>query len=61
MEGLAFLIPIVGIVAACVTLGVSRASYYRAQQPNPESKPRPKPVRALTDEERVHVLPTLDS
>lgn len=61
MEGLAFLIPLVGIVAACVTLGVSRATYYRAQQPKSEPKPRPKPARALTDEERAHVLTTLDS
>lgn len=30
MQGLAFLIPLVGVVAACVALGVSRASYYRA-------------------------------
>jgi predicted DNA-binding transcriptional regulator AlpA len=34
------LIPIVGIVAACAALGVSRASYYRAQEPAPAPKPR---------------------
>ncbi len=61
MQGLAFLIPLVGVVAACAALCVSRASYYRAQQPKPEPKPRPRPARALTDEERANVLATLDS
>ncbi|MCW5807499.1 MAG: IS3 family transposase [Deltaproteobacteria bacterium] len=61
MEGLAFLIPLVGIAAACVALGVSRATYYRAQKPKPDPKPRPKPARALTDEEQAHVLATLNS
>jgi putative transposase len=60
-QGLAFLIPIVGVVAACTALGVSRASYYRVQKPKPEPAPRPRPARALTDEERAHVLVTLDS
>src|SRR5262245_12416531 len=61
MQGVAFLVPLVGIVAACVALGVSRARYYRAQKPKPEPKPRPRPARALTDEERASVLATLDS
>jgi hypothetical protein len=61
MQGLAFLIPLVGVVAACVVLGVNRARYYRAQKPRPAPKPRPRPVRALSDEERAHVLATLDS
>lgn len=61
MEGLAFLIPLVGVVAACAALGVSRASYYRAQKPRPEAIPRPKPARALNDEERARVLATLNS
>lgn len=61
MPGLAFLIPIVGVVAACAALGVSRASYYRAQQPKLEPKPRPRPARALSAEERTRVLATLDS
>jgi putative transposase len=61
MEGLAFLIPLIGIVAACVALGVSRASYYRAQSPKPDPKPRPRPARALSDEQRARVLATLDS
>lgn len=61
MQGLAYLIPLVGVVAACAALGVSRASYYRAQQPKPEPQPRPRPARALSDEERERVLATLDS
>lgn len=61
MQALAFLIPLVGVVAACLALGVSRASYYRARKPRPEPKPRPRPARALTDEERARVLATLDS
>jgi putative transposase len=61
MPGLAFLIPLVGIVAACSALSVSRASYYRAKKPKPEPKPRPRPARALGDEERARVLALLDS
>jgi putative transposase len=61
MEELALLIPIVGIVAACVALCVSRASYYRAQKPKAQPKPRPKPPRALGDDERARVLALLDS
>jgi putative transposase len=61
MYDLALLIPLVGVVAACAVLCVSRASYYRALKPKPEPKPRPKPARALADEERDHVLATLNS
>lgn len=61
MHGLAFLAPLVGVVAACLTLGVNRAKYYRAKKPRPEPKARPRPARALTDEERAHVLAILDS
>ena len=61
MQGLAFLIPLVGVLAACVALGMSRASYYRAQKPKPAPKPRPRPARALSEEERALVLTTLDS
>lgn len=61
MHGVAFLIPLVGVVAACFALGASRASYYRAQRPTPVRKPRPKPARALSDIERARVLSTLDS
>lgn len=61
MHDLALLIPLVGVVAACAVLCVSRASYYRARKPKPEPRPRPRPARALADEERDHVLATLNS
>jgi putative transposase len=61
MHGLLFLVPLVGVVAACVALCVSRASYYRAHKPRPAPKPRPKPPRALAADERAHVLALLDS
>jgi putative transposase len=61
MEGLAFLIPIVGVAAACVALGVNRASYYRALKPKRGTLPRPRPPRALTNDERARVLAILDS
>ncbi len=61
MQGLAFLIPLVGVVAACVALGVNRASYYRAQKPKPAPNPRPRPARSLSDQERARVLAVLDS
>jgi len=61
MQGLVFLIPIVGIIAACLALGVNRASYYRAQKPKPPMKPRPRPTRALDEDERAHVIAVLDS
>lgn len=61
MDGFASLHPVVGIVAACVALGVSRASYYRAQKPAVSPKPRPRPARGLSDEEQARVLAVLDS
>lgn len=61
MQGLMFLIPIVGIVAACVALGVCRASYYRSRKPKEPGRPRPRPARALYDTERAEVLALLDS
>jgi putative transposase len=61
MQGVLFLIPIVGIVAACLALGVPRASFYRAQKPKAPPTPRPRPPRALSDDERAAVLAKLDS
>jgi len=61
MQGVAFLAPLVGVVAACIALGVSRSRFYRARKPTPEPTPRPRPARALSDEERARVLATLDS
>lgn len=43
MAGLAHLIPLVGIVAACSALCVSRASFYRTKLPPKPRQPRPRP------------------
>jgi putative transposase len=51
----------VGVCAACQSLGVPRSSFYRAQQPGQELKPRPTPQRALSQEEKVQVRDTLNS
>jgi putative transposase len=62
IPGLAFLAPLVGVVAACAALGVARATHYRRQRLSPTAgRPRPKPARALSDREREAVLATLDS
>jgi putative transposase len=60
MQGLATLVPLVGVAAACRALGVNRASYYRASKTKP-AKPRPRPARALSEVERREVLAVLDS
>ena len=57
------LTPIVGTRPACQALGVAPATIYRRRRP-PESKtpkPRPKPARALSDEEREEVRAVLYS
>ena len=61
MHGVLFLIPLVGVVAACAALCMSRSRYYRAQKPKAAPAPRPRPPRALSDDERAKVLATLDS
>lgn len=62
MEAVKQLAPGMGIAPVCAGLGVSRASYYRQQQPqgNP-SKPKAKPVRSLREEEQQQVLDILHS
>jgi putative transposase len=55
------LAPAVSIASACAGLGVSRASYYRQQKPKGEPNSKPKPARALSDEERQQVLAVLHS
>jgi putative transposase len=60
-NALTHLIPLVGVVAACVALNVCRASYYRAQKPAAARKPRPKSSRALSDDENANILAVLDS
>jgi len=59
--GLEILVPMVGIVAACAALGVSRASLYRSKKPAVPRPPRPRPPRALDDAERAEILSVLDS
>jgi putative transposase len=56
------LAPQVGVAAACEALGVSRASFYRQQQPSSiEPKPRPRPTRSLSQAEQQKVLEVLHS
>jgi putative transposase len=45
---------------ACEALGIPRATYYRSRRPAPP-RVRPRPPRALGDEERQRVLDTLNS
>jgi putative transposase len=61
MQGVLFLVPLVGVIAACAALCMSRSRYYRAQKPKPAPTPRPRPPRALSADERAEVLATLDS
>jgi len=53
----------VGKRAACLALGVARASLYRYTQPTGSTTtlPRPSPPRALSDEEKAQVLGQLNS
>jgi hypothetical protein len=44
MAGVAHLIPLVGIVAACSALCVSRGSFYRTKLPPKPRQPRPRPL-----------------
>lgn len=60
MSGVSFLAPVVGIVAACAALVVSRATWYRRRVATC-ARPRPSPPRALTAEERQVVLDTANS
>lgn len=55
---------VVGVVAACVALGVVRATFYRwrnSQTKEPSLSERKSPNRALSADERQHVLDTLNS
>jgi putative transposase len=53
--------PEIGMAPACRSLGVSRATAYRHRDPRqkPGRPPRPKPVLALSDDERAAVLAQL--
>ncbi len=57
------LAPLVGTVAACAALSVSRATHHRRRR-GPRlgpPAPRPTPARALSPEERATALETLHS
>ena len=51
----------VGLKSACEQLNVPRSSIYRKRQGQLESKARPKPSRALSDEEKGQVREVLNS
>ena len=57
------LAPLVGVVAACATLGVARATFYRAQLPLPcplVRQPRTPSPWALSGAEQQEVLAGCD-
>jgi hypothetical protein len=51
----------VGIAPACGALGFPRATCYRRHQPKTMPSPRPRPHRALSDDERRSALSQLNS
>jgi putative transposase len=57
----ASLATVIGTRAACRTLGVNRAGYYRRTRPPQAQQRRPRPARALALSERQAVLDTLHS
>jgi putative transposase len=61
MQTVEQLAPTVGVKRACQALGVPRSSLYRARQPRPPAKPRPKPSRTLSAAERAEVRAMLNS
>jgi putative transposase len=64
MKAVEELTSVVGTGAACRSLGVARATVYRHRRPTPAkgpSVPRPRPPRALSDQERRQVLDALHS
>ena len=63
MKAIEELSPQIGTSAACRSLGVPRATLYRHRRPSlpVPAVPRPKPPRALSEQERQQVLDVLDS
>jgi putative transposase len=52
----------IGLSAACQALGVPRSSLYRLRQPQASApQARPRPARALSDQERTEVRAVLNS
>ena len=57
-------VPQGSMAAACRSVGVPRATLYRRRQPKPPAStamPRPRPPRALSDQERGNVANVLHS
>lgn len=46
----------IGVLPACEAMGVSRATFYRERLGKGPKGPRPKPSRALSEDERQAVL-----
>jgi len=64
MKAIEELVPTGTTAAACRSVGVSRATLYRRREPKPPAttaRPRPRPPRALSDQERGQVLDVLHS
>src|SRR5271163_3736023 len=63
MKTIKELVPQGSTAAVCRSLGVPRATLYRRRQPKPSATttPRPRPPRALSDQERRQVLDVLHS
>jgi putative transposase len=59
MEAAHQLGPAVGLVAACIAVGVSRATLYRRGRAPAPARPRATPARALSAAERQDVLSVL--
>jgi putative transposase len=59
MEAAQQLGPVVGLVAACMAVGVSRATLYRRGRVPVPARPRATPARALSAAERQDVLAVL--
>jgi putative transposase len=60
MSTVSELAPVVGVVAACLVLCVSRATFYRRRRPGLQAVvTRPTPSRALSADERRHMLEVL--
>lgn len=57
------LAPAVGVAASCRALELSRATWYRRQRPRlvGPARPRPRPPRALSEDERRRTLDLLHS
>lgn len=51
----------IGVKHACEVLNVPRSRVYRQRQPKAEPLPRPRPVHALSNDERAQVRATLNS